>query len=86
LGITPEMTDRLYAIRGVGGTEVVFSRAIEYLQIDQYRWEQCTIEVGSMDYGFNINGILGMDFLLSAQVNINLHCLLLEINRACPES
>jgi hypothetical protein len=30
------------------------------------------IEVGAMDYGFEINGIVGMDFLVKGQFLINL--------------
>ena len=78
LGITPELTDMLYTIRGVGGTEVVFVRKVEYLQVGHYRLENCNIEVGGMDYGFEINGILGMDFLLSAQAIINLQTCQLD--------
>jgi hypothetical protein len=36
------------------------------------------IEVGGMDYGFEINGILGMDFLLRAGAILNLRELSLE--------
>lgn len=31
-----------------------------------------TIEVGVMDYGFDINGILGMDFLIETGAIIDL--------------
>jgi len=50
-------------IHGVGGTEVVFSRQVDKLQVGQQGIERFKIEVGGMDYGFRINGILGMDFL-----------------------
>jgi len=30
------------------------------------------IEIGGMDYGFEINGILGMDFIIRAKAIINL--------------
>ncbi len=33
------------------------------------------IEVGGMDYGFEINGILGMDFLLKTGASIDLQAL-----------
>ena len=78
LGITPELTDTLCTLRGVGGTEVVFMRTVEYLQVGDYRLEHCNIEVGGMDYGFAINGILGMDFLLSANALINFHTCQLD--------
>ena len=38
------------------------------------------LEVGGMDYGFAINGILGMDFLTGAKAIINLHAMRLTFN------
>ena len=63
IGITPDPADILYVIRGVGGSEVVFCRQVDGLQIGERRLEGFEIEVGGMDYGFEIHGILGMDFL-----------------------
>jgi len=70
--ITPVAEDVLHMISGVGGSEVVFTRKIDYLQVGDKRIEDIEIEVGGMDYGFQINGILGMDFLLRAGATINL--------------
>jgi len=39
------------------------------------------IEVGGMDYGFAINGILGMDFLTRSKAIINLATMKLEFSR-----
>jgi hypothetical protein len=72
IAIAPEPDDKLYVIRGVGGSEVVFSRVIEELRIGEHWIEQFEIEVGGMDYGFEINGILGMDFLVGIGAIINL--------------
>jgi hypothetical protein len=78
IGITPEPTDILHTVRGIGGTEVVFTRQVDYLQIDQQSLTQFQIEIGGMDYGFDINGILGMDFLVQAGTLINLRDFRLE--------
>lgn len=72
LGIIPEPQDRVVLIRGVGGSEVVFTRAVDYLQVGRSRWPNFEIEVGGMDYGMVVNGILGMDFLIQAGALINL--------------
>jgi hypothetical protein len=40
--------------------------------LGDYVFENFEIEIGGMDYGFEINGILGMDFLLLAGAMINL--------------
>jgi predicted aspartyl protease len=81
-GIEPEMPDILYTIRGVGGSETVFTRRIDRLQVGEQGITDFEIEVGGMDYGFEINGILGMDFMLSAGAIINLHQLSIEFSDA----
>ncbi len=72
INLIPEPDDILYTIRGVGGSEVVFSRKLDYLQVAERRVNDFEIEVGGMDYGFEIYGILGMDFLQYAGAILNL--------------
>ena len=69
----PLTEDILHTLRGVGGTEVVFTRRLDSLQIGEHRLTNFEIEVGGMDYGFEMHGILGMDFLIQAGAIINLH-------------
>lgn len=80
-GIEPEMSDVLYTIRGVGGTEAVFSRHVDSLQVGPSTVSDFEIEIGGMDYGFEINGILGMDYMLRAGMIIDLGTLSLEFPR-----
>jgi hypothetical protein len=54
--------DTLHTIRGIGGSEVVFSRQVDYLAVADRALNGFEVEIGGMDYGFEINGILGMDF------------------------
>jgi predicted aspartyl protease len=75
LGIVPDPQDTLRMIRGVGGTEVVFTRRVDLLQVGERSVSQFEVEVGGMDYGFTMNGILGMDFLVSTGAIINLRNL-----------
>lgn len=81
IGILPEPSDTLYTIRGVGGIETVFTRRVERLQISGRSLVDFEVEVGGMDYGFEINGILGMDFLMKTEAIINLRDLSLEFRR-----
>ncbi len=62
----------------MGGSEVVFTRKIDELKVGGFVIKKFEVEVGGMDYGFNIQGILGMDFLTSAKANINLKKLEIE--------
>ncbi len=52
-------------IRGVGGTEFVFSKTIDRISLGDLTVSDFEIEVGAMDYGFHfeLDGIVGMDFL-----------------------
>ena len=42
------------------------------MQIGQCQLRDFEIEIGGMDYGYEINGILGMDFLTQGRALINL--------------
>lgn len=75
IGIVPELHDVLHVVRGVGGTEVVFSRCVDRLQVGPRAVEQFEIEVGGIDEAFDINGVLGLDFLLHTGAVINLGTL-----------
>jgi len=78
VGIHPSPSDKLYFIRGVGGHEVVYARKIDGIGIGQPQVADFQVEIGGMDYGFPIHGILGMDFLRATAARIDLGQL--EIN------
>ncbi len=78
IGISPSAEDILYTIRGVGGVEIVFTRKVDLMEIGSRQIEKFEVEVGGMDYGFEINGILGMDFLINAGAIINLRSMTIE--------
>lgn len=80
IGIVPEPGDRLLMIAGIGGTEAVFTRKIDRLLVEQHGLAEFLIEVGSMNYGFEINGILGMDFLTGSRAVVDLGRLTLEFS------
>jgi hypothetical protein len=71
--LIPAPEDILYTIRGVGSSEAVFSRQVDYLHVGEKQVPNFQIEVGGMDYGFDINGILVMDFLTQAGAVIDLN-------------
>lgn len=83
IGIVPSPEDILHTIRGVGGREVVFRRTLDYFQVGDSQFSNFPIDIGGMDYGFDINGILGMDFLTSVGAVINLREMKLEFTTEC---
>lgn len=62
----------LARIRGVGGAEWVFFDYAEHISIGELQIHNLPIEVGAMDYGIPISGIVGMDLLRQAGAVINL--------------
>jgi predicted aspartyl protease len=72
LGITIEKDDIIETISGIGGSEFVYKKDVDKLQLGESEVTDFTIEVGVMDYGLAINGILGMDFLIETGAIIDL--------------
>ena len=81
IGIEPSPEDILHTIRGVGGTEVVYLRKVDFLEVGESKVTDFEIEVGGMDYGFEISGILGMDFLKASGAIIDLHELQITFHK-----
>jgi hypothetical protein len=67
-----ESDDVIERIRGVGGTEFVFTKRVDLLALGELQAADFEIEVGAMAYGFELDGILGMDFLLQVGAVIDL--------------
>jgi len=78
--IVPSPQDILQVIRGIGGTEVVFKRRVDFLKLGEFRLSDFEIEIGGMDYGFKIHGILGMDFLIGSGASINLKTMQIQFD------
>jgi hypothetical protein len=72
IGVEYEMEDTVHRLRGVGGAEFVFLKPIDEVSFGHLSVHNFEIEVGMMDYGFEIDGILGMDFLLKVGAIIDL--------------
>ncbi len=79
IGVYPESTDSTCAIRGIGGSEIVFFKTVNFLKIEDIQLDHFEIEVGEMNYGFEINGILGFDFMQLAGIIIDTE--MLEIHK-----
>lgn len=79
IGLTPSPTDIIHRVRGVGGYEYVYEKVIESITAPNIDISNFLVEVGDMDYGFNINAILGTDFLRRAKAKIDMENLTLEL-------
>jgi predicted aspartyl protease len=72
LGLGPEPLDVIRKIRGVGGTEYVYEKHIDVIQLGVKELTNFKIQIGDMDYGFEIDGIIGMDCLIESKAFIDL--------------
>jgi predicted aspartyl protease len=75
VGIRPEPDDIVRELRGIGGTEFVFIKTLDRLSLGNFQLNDFEAEIGAMDYGFDIDGIIGLDFLLRAKAKIDLEHL-----------
>jgi len=72
LGLEPELTDVIRTMRGIGGEEFVYEKRIERLKLGDASVPLFTIQIGAMDYGMEINGIIGTDFLIAIGAVIDM--------------
>jgi hypothetical protein len=72
IGLKLEPHDPIQRIRGVGGTEFVFIKKVNWLALGRLQAVNIEIEVGAMDYGIKLDGIIGMDFLMVVNATIDL--------------
>lgn len=78
IGISPDAEDTIYRVCGVGGSEMVYSKILDSITIGHMKVEQIQIEIGSMNYGFNIEGIIGLNMLKRLKALINIEKLLIQ--------
>ena len=72
IGIQLEPQDTIHQVRGVGGTEFVFAKTIDKIAVGSLQVDAFEIEVGAMEYGFDLQGIIGLDFLIQVGAQIDL--------------
>lgn len=71
IGMVPEGNDIVDIIRGVGGVEYVYTKCLDTIVVDKAMLKDFQVEIGNMDYGMEIDGILGFHFLKHARAVID---------------
>lgn len=66
IGMVPEGNDIVDIVRGVGGVEYVYTKYLDSIIVDEAILNDFQVEIGNMDYGMEIDGILGFNFLKQA--------------------
>ncbi len=75
LGVGLLPTDPLLFLQGIGGEEALVEKSIEALQVGSLIVAPFKIQMGAVNYGIPMDGILGLDFLLRTQAVIDLDAL-----------
>lgn len=78
IGIVAEENDMIYRISGVGGSEFVYSKTVDSIKIGDKEAAHVSLEVGAMNYGFELDGIIGLDLLQQIKAIINIDNFTLE--------
>ncbi|WP_088833647.1 retropepsin-like aspartic protease [Paenibacillus tyrfis] len=78
IGVVPEENDVVDTIRGVGGVEYVYTKYLDAIKFDGISVEQFQVEIGSMDYGIEIEGIIGFDFMRAAGLIIDTKSMIVN--------
>ncbi len=66
LGIYYTQDDDYILLKGFGGLEPIVEKAIDAVVVGDLTVGPMVVQMGALDYGYNIQGIIGLDFLLQA--------------------
>lgn len=80
INMIPEGNDVVDIIRGVGGVEYVYTKYLDSIIVNEVKLKDFQVEIGKMDYGMKIDGILGFNFLKQAGAVIDTGEMQLKIN------
>ncbi|MBW6411024.1 aspartyl protease family protein [Clostridium weizhouense] len=72
IDITIDVNDSIETIHGIGASEFVYKKTIDEIRLNDLCSRDVKVEIGIMDYGFNIDGIIGIDFLRQIDAIIDL--------------
>lgn len=59
-------------VRRIRGTEFAFTKQLDRQSVGELWTDDAEIEVGAMNYGFEIDGILGVNLLIRAGAVVDL--------------
>lgn len=82
LGVLPSPTDRLRFLKGIGGEEAVIEKQIDAVEVATLSLAPFRIQMGAVEYGLGMDGILGADFLLRAKAVVDFDVL--QLRAAAP--
>jgi len=75
IGLTLEKSDPIRFMRGVGGREAVIEKRVDSISVGPHTLQNYTMQLGGLNYGMPLDGILGLDFLLAVGATLDLKTL-----------
>ena len=73
-----EPNDEVERIRGVGGVEFTLKKRVDKIELETLQVTTFEVQLGALEYGLEINGILGLDFFLATKATLNFGELRIE--------
>jgi predicted aspartyl protease len=77
IGIQVTLEDDIITSFGIGGEEHAFIKTVQLVEVGDFTLENVELDFTSFKY-HNINGLLGLDILLTGNFNIDLYNLKLQ--------
>jgi predicted aspartyl protease len=71
IGVTPSSDDPIVIMEDIGSEEAVLRKTIQSIAIENMIVQPFSIQIGSLEYGMRIDGIIGMDFLQKTGAKID---------------
>jgi hypothetical protein len=78
-----ELTDPIGAMVGIGGAEKVIVKEIEAVELGSLRVGPFVIQVTGLDYAYQVNGIIGADFLIATGARIYFETMDVVLRADC---
>ena len=72
VGVHQTNDDFIGYARGIGGVEFILTKRVDTLTVGPFHAASFDIEMAAMDYGLDIDGIIGTDFLMQVGAVIDL--------------
>lgn len=72
LGLDIEDTDEIIVSVGIGGKQFSIIKQVDGVEFNGFRIDNCKIDIGEINFGGAINGLLGLDLLMKAEVILDL--------------
>ncbi|MEK3724953.1 retropepsin-like aspartic protease [Paenibacillus sp. FSL H8-0034] len=77
IGVYFETGDEIISAFGIGGEESCFRKLFDNVQLGSFQIKNFKLDVGSLHEKLTINGLLGLDLLMEANIILDLSELIM---------